>query len=111
MIEDNNPHPHDSMPIANGTNRYAPPEKMIELEENPRPEEEIADDWFENDTYASRHESTPDFEKGAEEVVSMHEKMYRIATARYNPFHIGASENYHADIEYGGGSEERLTDV
>ena len=34
------PHPHDVMPIA--TN------------ENPRPEEEIAD------AYASRHESTPD---------------------------------------------------
>ena len=82
--------PLDSMPIAT---------------DNPRPEEEIAD------AYQSRHESTPDFEKGAEEVVSMHEKMYRIATARYNPFHIGASENYHADIEYGGGSEERLTDV
>ncbi len=92
-FEDKKPHPHDSMPIARDPN------------ENPRPEEEIAD------AYASRHESTPDFEKGAEEVVSMHEKMYRIATARYNPFHIGASENYHADIEYGGGSEERLTDV
>ena len=84
--------PLDSMPIARDY-------------DNPRPEEEIAD------AYQSRHESTPDFEKGAEEVVSMHEKMYRIATARYNPFHIGASENYHADIEYGGGSEERLTDV
>ena len=35
-------HPHDSMPIANGTNRYATPEKMTELESNPRPEEEIA---------------------------------------------------------------------
>ncbi len=92
-FEDKKPHPHDSMPIARDPN------------ENPRPEEEIAD------AYASRHESTPDFEKGAEEVVTMHEKMYRIATARYNPFHIGASENYHADIEYGGGSEERLTDV
>ena len=77
--------PLDSMPIAT---------------DNPRPEEEIADN------YASRHESTPDFEKGAEEVVSMHEKMYRMATARYNPFHVGASENCHADIEYAGGSEE-----
>ena len=76
--------PLDSMPIAT---------------DNPRPEEEIADN------YASRHESTPDFEKGAEEVVSMHEKMYRIATARYNPFHVGASENCHADIDYLGGSE------
>ena len=25
--------PLDSMPIANGDNKYAPPEKMIELEE------------------------------------------------------------------------------
>ncbi len=33
-----------------------------------------------NNKYASRHESSPEFEKGAEEVVSMHEKMYRLAT-------------------------------
>ena len=43
--------------------------------------------------YASRHESTPDFEKEAEEVVTMHEKMYRIATAKYNPFSIGGTES------------------
>ena len=86
-------HPHDSMPIANGSNKYAPPEKMIELEQNPRPEEDAADDWFESDTYASRHESTPEFEKEAEEVVTMHEKMYRIATAKYNPFSVGGTEN------------------
>ena len=29
--------PLDSMPIANGTNRYATPEKMTEIESNPRP--------------------------------------------------------------------------
>ncbi len=29
MIEDGKPHPHDSMPLAKGINRYAPPEKMI----------------------------------------------------------------------------------
>ena len=95
MIEDNKPHPHDSMPIANGTNRYAPPEKMIELEETPRPEEEIADDWFETDAYSSRHESTPEFEKSAEETVTMHEKMYRMARSKYNPFSVGGSENIH----------------
>ena len=100
MIEDNKPHPHDSMPTANGNNKYAPPEKMIELEENPRPEEEAAEDWFESDNYASRHKSTPDHEKGAEEVVTMHEKMYRIATSKYNPFAIGGSE------QLGGGSEK-----
>ena len=76
------PHPHDSMPIAKD-------------HDNPRPEEEIADDWFENDTYASRHESTPDFEKDAEEVVTIHEKMYRMARSKYNPFSVGGSENIH----------------
>ena len=101
--------PLDRMPIATdtplSTNRYAPPEKMIELEENPRPEEEVADDWFESDTYASRHKSTPDHEKSAEEVVTMHEKMYRIATAKYNPFSIGGSENIQDFDERLGGSE------
>jgi len=95
-------HPHDSMPIANGTNKYATPEKMTELEQNPRPEEDIAEDWFESDTYASRHESTPEFEKTAEEVVTMHEKMYRIATSKYNPFSIGGSESIK---DFQGGSE------
>ena len=70
------PHPHDTMPIARDY-------------DNPRPEEEIAD------AYASRHESTPDFEKGAEEIVTMHEKAYRLARAKYNPFAIGGSENIH----------------
>ena len=71
------PHPHDIMPIARDPN------------ENPRPEEEIADN------------------------ITMHEKMYRLATARNNPFHVGASENTQSDVEYikkhspwpGGGSE------
>ena len=72
------PHPHDVMPIATA---------------NPRPEEEIAD------AYASRHESTPDFEKEAEEVVTMHEKAYRLARAKYNPFAVGGTE------QLGGGSE------
>ena len=67
----------------------------------PRPEEEIADN------YASRHEYTPDFEKTAEDVVTMHEKMYRMATARYNPFSIGGSENCDSDIDCPiGGSEQ-----
>ena len=78
------PHnPLDDMPIAKDY-------------DNPRPEEEIAD------AYASRHEYTPDFEKSAEEVVTMHEKMYRIATAKYNPFAVGGSESIH---DFQGGSE------
>ena len=82
-FHDEPPHPHDSMPIARDF-------------DNPRPEEEIADN------YASRHESTPKFEKTAEEVVTMHEKMYRIATSKYNPFSIGGSESIH---DFEGGSE------
>ncbi len=74
--------PLDDMPIA--TN------------ENPRPEEEIAD------AYASRHESTPDFEKDAEEIVTMHEKAYRLARSKYNPFSVGGSESIH---DFEGGSE------
>ena len=53
--------------------------------------------------YSSRHESTPEFEKEAEEVVTMHEKAYRIATAKYNPFSIGGSESIK---DFGGGSEK-----
>ena len=96
--------PLDSMPIANGSNKYAPPEKMKDLDPNPRPEEEIAD-WFDESDhiehekkYASRHESSPDFEKSAEEIVTIHEKMHRMARAKYNPFAIGGSETL-------GGSE------
>jgi len=40
-------------------------------DEPPRPEEEIADD------------------------ISMHEKAYKIATSKYNPFSVGGSESIH----------------
>tara|TARA_B100000927_G_C16036707_1_gene297294 strand:+ start:139 stop:408 length:270 start_codon:yes stop_codon:yes gene_type:complete len=48
-----------------------------------------------DDAYSSRHQSTPDFEKSAEEVVTMHEKAYRLARAKYNPFSVGGSESIH----------------
>ena len=79
---------------------FEPPKKKNPLDEmpiatdNPRPEEEIADN------YASRHDSSPDFEQSAKETVTIHEKMYRMARAKYNPFSIGGSE------QLGGGSEE-----
>ena len=74
--------PLDSMPIAtNGDDdmldtmpsEYQPPGVD---EEPPRPEEEVADN------------------------ISMHEKMYRMATARYNPFHVGGSENAQSEVDY-----------
>ena len=100
----NAPHPHDSMPIANGSNRYAPPEKLAELEameKNPRPEEEVAN-WFNTDK-----EDGLDYEGPVEEKKTIHEKMYEIATAKYNPFSVGGSENIH-DFDSLGGSENRL---
>jgi len=95
------PHPHDSMPIANGSNRYAPQEKLVELEmveTNPRPEEDMAD-WFNVDK-----EDGLDYEGPVEEKKTIHEKMYEIATAKYNPFSVGGSENIH-DFDSLGGSE------
>ena len=100
-------HPHDSMPIANGSNRYAPPEKLAELEEevktmaekNPRPEEDMAD-WFK----VEKPDESDDIE---EEKKTIHEKMYNIATAKYNPFSVGGSENIH-DFDPQGGSENLL---
>ena len=38
---------------------------------------------------------------------TIHQKMYEIATARYNPFSLGGSENCDSDITCNlGGSEE-----
>ena len=81
------PHPYDNWPMATDK---TPVERlhddMRKEYENPRPEEEAAD---------------------------LHEKMYEIATARNNPFHVGGSENAQSEIDYinkhspwkGGGSE------
>ena len=88
--------PLDSMPIATNSNRYAPPEKLAELESlNPRPEEEIAD-WFNDKKKVEEPKETSMKKKK-----SIHQKMYEIATAKYNPFAVGGSES----INSLGGSE------
>ena len=92
--------PLDSMPIANG-NRYAPPERLAELEEevNPRPEENMAD-WFKVEK--------PDESDEIEEEKTVHQKMYEIATSRYNPFSVGGSENCDSDITCNIGGSENI---
>ena len=72
-------------------NRWASPERRAELEAeaNPRPEEDVAE-WF-----AENPDESDDIEKEK----TMHEKMYEIATAKYNPFAVGGSDNFQ------GGSE------
>ena len=91
-FEEPRKNPLDDMPIANGSNRYAPAAKLAELESVPRPEEEIAD-WF-NDKVEK-----PDESDEIEEEKTLHQKMYEIATAKYNPFSVGGSDNFQ------GGSE------
>ena len=94
--------PLDRMPIAKDEpieydNKYAPPEKIAEIESmqsiesNPRPEEDVAD-WF---------TEKPDESDEIEREKSVHHKMYEIATSKYNPFAVGGSES----IRSIGGSE------
>ena len=73
-------------------NKYAPAERRAELESeiNPRPEEDVAE-WF---------MEKPDESDEIEQEKTMHQKMYEMATAKYNPFAIGGSESL------GGGSEK-----
>ena len=94
-FEEPRKNPLDDMPVANGSNKYASPERMAELEAeiNPRPEEDMAE-WF------SDKKEKPDESDEIEEEKTIHQKMYEIATAKYNPFSIGGSENL------GGGSEK-----
>ena len=90
--------PLDKMPVANGSNKYAPAARRAELEAeiNPRPEEEIAD-WF---------VEKPDESDEIEQEKTMHQKMYEMATARYNPFSLGGSENCDSDLSCNAGGSE-----
>ena len=82
------------------SNKYAPAERTVELNgEPPRPEEEIAD-WF---------IEKPDESDEIEQEKSIHQKMYEIATARYNPFGLGGSENCDSDIDCNIGGSENVT--
>ena len=93
--------PLDSMPIATNKGDWydnAPSEYEPPMTDN---------DWFidkPKDTYSSRHKSTPDSEKSAEEVVTMHEKMYRMATKNGTTITMGGSESLNSI----GGSENHV---
>ena len=91
-----NPNPLDSMPIA----RYHDWEDTAPCEYEPPDDyapSEFADlDWF-----------TDKPEKKEE---TMHEKMYKIATSRYNPFSVGGSENCDSDISCNLGGSEKAHD-
>ena len=90
---DPKPNPLDSMPIA--TN-------------NPLPEEKVHD-WY--DTAPSEYEPPMQdsdwfIDKPEEKEETIHEKMYQIATSKYNPFAVGGSESIH---DFEGGSENVMS--
>ena len=56
------------------------------------------DEWFDDvehpyDTWPMATDK--DKNKDAEAELSLHEKMYRIATDKYNPFSVGGSQSIH----------------
>jgi hypothetical protein len=58
------------------------------------------DEWFDPDYKYEPHpyDNWPmatDKDKEVKEDDSMHEKMYKIATSKYNPFSVGGSEEWH----------------
>ena len=82
-------------------NKYAPAARRAELEE----ELDLAPSEYEPPTDMAWFE---DKKEEKEEEITMHEKMYRMATARYNPFSLGGSENCDSDVSCNniGGSEK-----
>ena len=58
------------------------------------------DEWFDPDYKYEPHpyDNWPmatDKDKELEEEETIHEKMYKIATSKYNPFSVGGSEEWH----------------
>ncbi len=79
------------------TNRYHPDEDYAPCEYEPPMQDS---DWF--------IDKPKDKVEEKEEEKTMHQKMYEIATARYNPFSLGGSENCDSDISCNIGGSENI---
>ena len=101
---DSKNNPLDSMPVA--TNRYHPDGEPPDWEDTAPCEYEPPDD-YEPSEFADLDWFTDKPEKKEE---TMHEKMYKIATSRYNPFSVGGSENCDSDISCNLGGSEKAHD-
>ena len=91
--------PLDSMPVANGDNKYHPDKEVADWYDNAPSEYEppMSDsDWFIDKPKEKVEEK--------KEEKTMHQKMYEIATAKYNPFAVGGSESLNSI----GGSENHV---
>ena len=92
--------PLDSMPVA--TNKTFNWEDTAPSEYEPPDEVGMPGELMETPTSIEN----PDFSDDIEQEKTIHQKMYEIATARYNPFSLGGSENCDSDIDCNiGGSE------
>ena len=66
----------------------------------PAPDVLPYDEWFDPNYKYNPLDAMPiatndNVESQDEEDVTIHEKMYRIATSKYNPFAVGGSESIH----------------
>ena len=66
----------------------------------PAPERVPYDEWFDpnykyNPDPDEEMDLAPSSVEPQDEEETMHEKAYKIATSKYNPFSIGGSENIH----------------
>ena len=65
------------------------------------------DEWFDDvphpyDTWPMAEDKELETPRPEEEAADIHQKMYEIATSKYNPFSVGGSENIH-DFEKDNG--------
>ena len=84
---DDVPHPHDTMPIATDVGEWLP--------ENGDEPPDLAPSSVEPSEVSNTPEGGGTTRKDQLKDVTIHEKMYKIATDKYNPFAIGGSESIH----------------
>jgi len=93
--------PLDSMPIATDSGKSFDWEDTAPSEFEPREEDEMPAGMLETPTSVKNP-------KPQKKEPTIHEEMYKIATARYNPFSLGGSENCDSDVTCNIGGSENL---
>ena len=93
--------PLDSMPIATDKGGSFDWEDTAPSEYEPKEEDEMPVGMLETPTSVKNP-------KPQKKEPTIHEEMYKIATARYNPFSLGGSENCDSDVTCNIGGSENL---
>jgi len=95
------PNPLDSMPVATDKGGSFDWEDTAPSEYEPKEEDEMPVGMLETPTSVKNP-------KPQKKEPTIHEEMYKIATARYNPFSLGGSENCDSDVTCNIGGSENL---